>query len=138
MHIIPWYTRMEWGCSSVGRASDRCTADAGSIPLGAERYFSPRVNFQCGLSYGVRTPPCAVACINICAQVKDPVVHIRVRWFMETLEHPACTLGWVARLCRSWLCPGKATLFSHGRNPIGTIQYNTMEYNTIQYNFVAK
>ena len=34
-----------WGCSSVGRASDRHAADAGSIP-GAERDFSPRVNFQ--------------------------------------------------------------------------------------------
>ena len=22
---------------------------------------------------------------------------------METLRHPACTVGWVARLCRSWL-----------------------------------
>ena len=36
---------------------------------GAARDFSPRVNFQCRLSYGVRTVPCAVACINICAQV---------------------------------------------------------------------
>ena len=26
--------------------------------------------------------------------------------YMETLEHPACTVGWVARLCRSWLSPG--------------------------------
>ena len=35
---------------------------------------------------------------------------------METLKHPACTVGWVARLCRSWLSPGKATRISHGRN----------------------
>ena len=41
---------------------------------------------------------------------------------METLKHPACTLGWVARLCRSWLSPGKATRISHGRNPIWRIQ----------------
>ena len=28
--------------------------------LGAARDFSPRVNFQCRLSYGARTPPCAI------------------------------------------------------------------------------
>ena len=59
---------------------------------------------------------------NICAHVKDLVVHVRVRWIMETLEHPACTGGWVARLCRSWLSPGKATRISDGRSPIWTIQ----------------
>ena len=37
------------------------------------RDFSPRVNFQCRLSYGVRTSPCAIACIYICVHVKDPV-----------------------------------------------------------------
>ena len=106
-----------WGCSSVGRASDRHTADAGSIP-GATRDFSPRVDFQCRLSHGVRTPPCATACINICANVKDPVIHVRVRWIMETLKHAAhCRL--VARLCRSWLSPGRATQIFNGRNPSG-------------------
>ena len=29
---------------------------------------------------------CSVACIDICAHVKDPVVHVRVRWIMETLK----------------------------------------------------
>ena len=70
---------------------------------GAARGFCPRVNFQRRLSYDVRTPPCAVACVYICARVKDSVVHVRVRWIMETLKHPACAVGWVARLCRSWL-----------------------------------
>ena len=74
---------------------------------------------NCRLSYGV---PCAIACIYICAHVKDPVVHVRVRWIMGTLKYPACTLGWVARLCCSSLSPGKATQISHGRSPIGTIQ----------------
>ena len=87
-----------------------------------QRFFSPRVNFQCGLSYGVRTSPCAIAYINICLHVKDPVVHIRVRWIMETLKHSACTVGWVARICRSWLSPRKPTRISHGINPIETIQ----------------
>ena len=85
---------------------------------GAARDFSPRVNFYCRLSYGVRTPPCAIACINICVHVKDPVVHVRVRWSMETLKHQECTVGLVARFCRSWLSPGKATRISHR----GTIQ----------------
>ena len=56
---------------------------------GAARDFS-----QCRLSYGVRTLPCAVACIYICAHVKDPVVHVRVRWNTEALKHPACAVGW--------------------------------------------
>ena len=46
---------------------------------GAARDFSPRVNFQCRLSYGVRTPPGAIACVYICVHVKDPVVHVGVR-----------------------------------------------------------
>ena len=65
---------------------------------GATRDFSPRVHFQCRLSYGVRTPQCAIACVNIYAHVKDPEVHVRVRLIMETLKYPACTEGWVARL----------------------------------------
>ena len=59
---------------------------------GAARDFSPRVNFQCRLSYGVHTPPCAIACIYIYEPIKDPVVHVRVWWIKETLTHPACRL----------------------------------------------
>ena len=92
------------------------------FPGAARNFFFSKVNFRCRLSYGVRTPPYAIACTYICAHVKDPVVHVRVRWIMETLKHPACTVGWVARFCHSWLSPGKATRISHGRNPIGTIQ----------------
>ena len=44
---------------------------------GATRDFSTRVNFQCRLSYGVRTPPCATACNNICALVKDPLDRVK-------------------------------------------------------------
>ena len=51
---------------------------------GAARDFSPRVNFQCRLSY-----VCPYTHVYICAHVKDPVVHVRVRWIMETLKHPA-------------------------------------------------
>ena len=62
---------------------------------GVARDFSPRVNFQYRLWYGVCTPPCAIACIYICAYVKDPVVHVRVWWIIETPKHPAYTIGWV-------------------------------------------
>ena len=86
---------------------------------GATREFSPTVNFQCRLSYGVRKPPCAIARNYVCAHVKDPVFHVRVRWIMETLKHPACTLGWVARLCRSWLSRGRQPEFPLGDIPLG-------------------
>ena len=75
----------ERGCSSVGRASDRHAADAGSISRCGKGFFSPRVNFRCRLAYGVRTPPCAIVCINICAHIKDPVVHVRVPWIRRCL-----------------------------------------------------
>ena len=55
--------------------------------------------------------------INVCVHIKDPVVHVRVRWIMETLS-------WVARLCCVWLPQGKATRISRGIriNPNGTMQ----------------
>ena len=115
------YKVFGWGCSSVDRASDRHAADTGSIPRCGKGFFS-QSQLSGRLSYGVRTPPCAFACIYVCAHVKDPVVNIRVRWIMQTLRHPACTLVWVARLCRSWLSLGKATRISHGRNSIWTKQ----------------
>ena len=27
--------------------------------------------------------------------LKYPVVHVRIRWIMETLKHPACIVGWI-------------------------------------------
>ena len=55
-----------WGgdVAQLVRASDRHVADAGSILRCGKVFFfiSPRVNFQCRFSYGVRTPPCAIAC----------------------------------------------------------------------------
>ena len=88
----------------------------------AARDLSPGVNFQCRLSYGVCTPPCAIACIYVCEPVKDPIVHVRVWWIIKNTKTPRYTVGWVARLCRGWLSPEKATRTSYGRNPIGTIQ----------------
>ena len=111
-----------WGCSSVGRVLDRHSTDAGSSP-GVAKDFSPRVNFQYRLSYGVRTPSCGIACIYIYAHVKDStVVHVRVQWIMKTLKHLACTVSLIARLCRIWFSPEKATRISHGRSHNGIIQ----------------
>ena len=45
--------------------------------------FPPESTCSADSLTGVRTPPCAIACIiNICAHIKDPVVHVRVRWVM--------------------------------------------------------
>ena len=65
-----------------------------------------------------------------CTHGKDPVVHLRVRWVMETLKYPVWTVGWIARLCRSWFSPVKATRFSHGRSPSGTIDLWTTTTTT--------
>ena len=63
------------------------------FPGAARLFFSRRVDFQCRLFYGVRTPPtpsvCNRPCIYICPYVKDPVVYVRVRWIMETLKTPS-------------------------------------------------
>ena len=39
-------TALGWGCSSVGRASDRHVADAGSIPRCGKRIFSQSQTFS--------------------------------------------------------------------------------------------
>ena len=68
---------------------------------GAARDFSPESTFSAdSLAVSVH-PPSAAACIYICGHVKDLVVHVRVRWIVETLKHSACTVG------RSLLFPGK-------------------------------
>ena len=46
----------------------------------------------------VLTPLHATACNNICAHIKGPVVHVRFWWIVETLKHPACTVGGSATL----------------------------------------
>ena len=106
---VGWYKYVQGG--DVAQLVEHQT---GMLPTqvrfpGAARDFSPKVNFQCRLSYGVRTPPCAIAWIYICAHVKDPGIHVKARWATETLKHQACTVVMVARLCRSWLSPVEAT-----------------------------
>ena len=91
----------------------------------AGRDFLPELTFSADSLMCVSTPLCAVACINICAHfkdVKDPVVHVRVRWIMENTKTPSMHLGLVSVTLSQLTLPGKATHISHGRNPIGTIQ----------------
>ena len=90
------------------KASVRHTADAGLIPLCSKGFFLPESTFSAHSLACVCTPLCAFACISICAHVIDPVVHVRVQWFMETLRHPACSVGWIAQLCCSWLSHRKS------------------------------
>ena len=111
------FRHIGWGCSSVGRATDRHAADAGSIPRCGKGFFSlSQLSVQ--ILFTITSsppphPPGATACIYICSHVKDSVVHVRVRWIMETLKHQACTVARLSQL---------ATRVSYGRNSIGTIQ----------------
>ena len=62
------------------------------------------------------------------AHIKDPVVHVRSSMdYGHTKTPPACTVGWVTRLCRSWLSPGKASEFSMGEIPIGQYSYKKQQ-----------
>ena len=117
---MAWYTVRLTSLEQNSSASDQQVANAGSIPWPSRGFFSySQLSVQ--TPRDICTPSCSITCIYIRAYVKDPVVHVRVWRNMETLKHPACTVGWVAQLCRSWLSLGKAT---HWRNPtgIGTIQ----------------
>ena len=48
-------------------------------------------------------PLCVYACRRSSTHVKDPVIHVSVRWVAETRKYPACTRGLTQRigLC-SW------------------------------------
>ena len=100
----------QWGCSSAGYSirPSRCRRRFDS-PVW-QGIFLPESTFSADSITCVHKPPCAIACINICVHVKDPVAHVRVRWNMETLKHPASTVGWVARLWHCWLSPGESNL----------------------------
>ena len=90
---------------------------------GAAKDFSPRVNFQCGLSDGVRTPPCSIAGINICVHVKNPLVHVSVRWIMESLKHPECTVGWQRDSVAAGFPQRKQPKFAMGEITMGQHSY---------------
>ena len=111
---------------------DRHAVDTGSIPR-CGKGFSPRVNFQCRLSYGVCIPSCAIAGTYICAYVKDSVVHVRARWIMETLKHPACTVGLVTQLCRSWLSWGRQPEFPMEEISLGQYSFFFVFFSSFKF-----
>ena len=113
-----WLKEKEWECIQLVQHWIRTPLMQVRLP-GVTRDISPRVNFQCRLSNGVHTPPCAITRMNICVHVKgplvhvrvwwiiefaitrinisvhvtDPVVHVRVWWITETVRHLVCTVG---------------------------------------------
>ena len=84
----------DWGCSLVSRASDWHAFDAGWIPWCGKGFFSQSAFSADSLTVSVHL--CVQLHVFTCAHVKDPVIHVRVWWIMETLKHPACTVSWVA------------------------------------------
>ena len=71
------------GCSSVGRASDRHDVEPGSIPWCGKGFFVPESTFSADSLTVSAKPSCAVACINICAHVKDSK-HWQPYLFLDT------------------------------------------------------
>ena len=81
-HLQRVYVRIRKGgdVAQLVRASDRHADDVGSIPrCGEGFFFFPESTFSADFLTCVRTLPFAIARINVCAHVKDPVVHVRVR-----------------------------------------------------------
>ena len=73
-------------CPRLKRAPTQ-TLRGGDVGSG----FTSQSQLSHRLTFSVPTPPCAIACINICTQVKDPVVHVRIWWILATHKYPACT-----------------------------------------------
>ena len=101
--------------------SHQHAANASSIPRCSKGFFSRSQLLVQTLVIQCPYTPCAITCINICVHIKDHVLHVRVWWIMETLKHPACTVGWVVRLPQLAF-PGTATQISHGKNPNEAVQ----------------
>ena len=113
-------TTLIWNGGDVDQLIERRTG----TPLmqvwfpGATRIFLPESTFSSDISYGVRIISCAIACINICAHVKDPVVNVS---------------------CSQWKCSmdygnnntPKMHRISHGRNRNGTVQLSGKKATTI-------
>ena len=126
------------GRASDSRSTDRSLQESSSVSGAHEqivRVFSSKKCCACADSLSVSVPNPRVythAYERSRTHVKDPVVHVKVRWIMETRKSPACTLMsycWVARLCCIWLSLGKATRISHGRN----FHWDNKVYNTKTY-----
>ena len=77
------------GCSSVGRQSDRHAADADSIPQCGKGFSSQSQLSVQTLSVSVHPGVQSYALTH----VKDPVVHVRARWIMETQTYQVRTIA---------------------------------------------
>ena len=88
---------------------------------GAARDFSPKVNFPCRLSYGVRTPPCTIARITSVPTLKIP-------WSMSEFDGygntktPSMRRRLGSATLSQLAFAGESYPNFHGRNPNGTIQ----------------
>ena len=91
---------------------------------GAARDFSPKVSFQCRLSYGVHTPPCAIECIKICAHVKDLAVHVKSSVDYRNTKTPSLRRSWGSTTLSQLAFPGeKQPGFPMGKIPMGQYSY---------------
>ena len=81
-----------------------------------------------------RGPMCVHMQTKSHTHVKDVVVHA-IGWIMETLHQPACTVGWVPQLCRSWLSPEKATRILHWSNANETTELSKKSVEGIFFFF---
>ena len=100
------------------RASDRHAAESGSIPRCGKGFFSQsHLSMQTLLRVSVH-PRVQLHALTSVRTLKILQSMSDLSGIMETLKHPACTVGWVARRCRSWLSPGNATRISHGKIPL--------------------
>ena len=98
---------MGWGCSSVGRASDRHTTDAGSISRCDEGFFSRSQLWVQTLLLEFVHPRVQLHALTS-AHVKDPVVLVRVPWIRATLKHLACTGGLGSSTLSQQAFPGES------------------------------
>ena len=121
----------EWqsGGGVVAQLIERRT---GTLPTqirfpGAARDFSPGVNFRCRFSYGLRTSPCAIACIYICAHVKDPIVHVRVSVGYGNTKSPSMHRRLGSATLSQLASQGEKTRISNWENPIWTIQLQNVK-----------
>ena len=89
-HHIDRWPSCAWLCKQVSPESNS-----------VHTLYTPQTSF--GLDYKPRSHVCMHAQRSH-TQVKDSVIHVRVWWIMETLNHAACIIGlvvWLSHLAFS-------------------------------------
>ena len=96
--------------SSKGGVSDRHAADTSSIPQCGKGFFLPEETSSAD-SLTVSVQPCVqLYALTYVHMLKILSSKSTVRWIMETLQHPACTIRWAARF-------SVTTGFPQGKQP---------------------